>query len=150
MKDMAVKAGYSVTGVNCGAGERADFVIESAATSNEEIGNPIYPQARRKLAENGIGVQGNELGVSAKRSRRVVRDDYDYYDKIICMDHNNLRNLRRQLGDAPEGRLSLMLDYADRAGEEVADPWYTGDFDATWRDVTEGCAGLLSQFEFED
>ena len=144
MKDMAVRAGYSVAGINCEAGEFADFEIASAATSTEEIGNPIYPQARRKLAEKGIGVQGNELGVSDKRSRRVTRDDYDYYDKIICMDYNNIRNIGRITGDDTDGKISLMLDYTERAGQEVADPWYTGNFDATWRDVTEGCEGLLS------
>ena len=144
LKDMAVKAGRSVLGVNCDSKDAADFEIASAATSFEEIGNPVYPPAKRKLAENGIGVAGNELGVSAKRSRRLTQDDYDYYDLIICMDHNNLRNIGRIVGEDTEGKIRLMLDYTERAGQEVADPWYTGNFDATWRDVTEGCEGLLA------
>lgn len=149
MKDIAIRAGYSVKGIDSADGACADFEIASAATSTEEIGNPIYPPAKRKLAEKGIGVQGNELGVSAKRSRRVTRDDYDYYDKIICMDYNNVRNLDRLIGGDSEGKVSLMLDYTDRAGGEVADPWYTGDFEATWRDVTEGCEGLLKQLGYD-
>jgi len=120
------------------------FEIASAATSFEEIGNPVYPPAKRKLAENGIGVSGNELGVSSKRARRMTQEDYDYYDLIICMDHNNIRNIGRIIGEDTDGKISLMLDYTDRAGHEVADPWYTGNFDATWCDVTEGCEGLLA------
>lgn len=133
MKDMVRKRGLE-----------EEFEIASAATSTEEIGNPVYPPARRKLAENGIGVSGNELGVSSKHSKRVTSADYDYYDRIICMDHNNIRNIKRIIGDDSDDKLSLMLDYTDRAGDEVADPWYTGNFDATWRDVTEGCEGLLN------
>ena len=89
-------------------------------------------------------MSGNELGVSSKRSKRVTAADYDYYDRIICMDYNNIRNIKRIIGDDSDDKLSLMLDYTDRAGDEVADPWYTGNFDATWRDVTEGCEGLLN------
>ena len=143
LKDMAVKAGRSVLGVNCDSEDTADFEIASAATSFEEIGNPVYPPAKRKLAENGIGVSGNELGVSAKRARRLTQDDYDHYDLIICMDQYNLRDIGRILGDDTDGKVKLMLDYTERVGQEVADPWYTGNFDATWRDVTEGCKGLL-------
>ncbi len=113
------------------------FEIASAATSTEEIGNPVYPPARRKLAEHGIGCEG-------KSARQITRGDYRHYDRIIAMDRNNLRNLRRVIGEDLDGKISLMMDYTDRPGD-VADPWYTGDFDATWRDVEEGCQGLLRQ-----
>ena len=114
------------------------FEIASAATSREELGNPIYPPARRKLAENGIACAG-------PRARQMTRADYDDYDLIVCMDRNNVRNALRITGGDPEHKIVLLLDYADRAGEEVADPWYTGDFDATWDDVVSGCEGLLRQ-----
>ena len=113
------------------------FEIASAATSTEEIGNPVYPPARRKLAEHGIGCEG-------KTARQMTRTDYRHFDHIIAMDRNNLRNLRRIIGEDIDGKISLMMDYTDRPGD-VADPWYTGDFDATWRDVEEGCQGLLRQ-----
>lgn len=113
------------------------FEIASAATSTEEIGNPVYPPARRKLAEHGICCDG-------KTARQITRGDYRYFDHIIAMDRNNLRNLRRVIGEDIDGKISLMMDYTDRPGD-VADPWYTGDFDATWRDVEEGCQGLLRQ-----
>ncbi len=113
------------------------FEIASAATSTEEIGNPVYPPARRKLAEHGIGCEG-------KTARQITRGDYRHYDHIIAMDRNNLRNLRRVIGEDIDGKISLMMDYTDRPGD-VADPWYTEDFDATWRDVEEGCHGLLRQ-----
>ena len=111
------------------------FEIASAATSTEEIGNPVYPPARRKLAEHGIGCQG-------KTARQMTLDDYRHYDRIIAMDHNNLRNLRWMFGDDTDHKISLLMDYTARLGD-VADPWYTGDFEATWRDVLEGCRGLL-------
>lgn len=114
------------------------FEIASAATSTEEIGNPVYPPARRKLAEHGICCDG-------KTARQITRGDYRHFDHIIAMDRNNLRNLRRVIGEDIDGKISLMMDYTDRPGD-VADPWYTGDFDATWRDVEEGCQGLLRQF----
>lgn len=113
------------------------FEIASAATSTEEIGNPVYPPARRKLAEHGICCDG-------KTARQITRGDYRHFDHIIAMDRNNLRNLRRVIGEDLDGKISLMMDYTDRPGD-VADPWYTGDFDATWRDVEEGCPGLLRQ-----
>ena len=113
------------------------FEIASAATSTEEIGNPVYPPARRKLAEHGICCDG-------KTARQITRGDYRHFNHIIAMDRNNLRNLRRVIGEDIDGKISLMMDYTDRPGD-VADPWYTGDFDATWRDVEEGCQGLLRQ-----
>jgi protein-tyrosine phosphatase len=119
------------------AGLSDQFEIASAATSTEEIGNPVYPPARRKLAEHGIGCEG-------KTARQMTRDDYRYYDKVVAMDRNNLRNLRRMFGDDTEHKISLLMDHTRRPGD-VADPWYTGDFDATWRDVLEGCRGLLEE-----
>ena len=119
------------------AGVADRFEIASAATSTEEIGNPVYPPARRKLAEHGIGCAG-------KTARQMTMDDYRHYDYIIAMDHNNLRNLRRLIGEDYDHKISLLLDYTQRPGD-VADPWYTGDFEATWRDVLEGCRGLLDR-----
>ena len=144
LKDLAVKAGYAVAGIN--DGKLADFEIASVATSREEIGNSIYPPSLRSLKEHGIGTPDNELGVSQKRARQITKNDYDYYDYIICMDHNNLCNMRRMFGDCVDidGKVHLMLEYAGRPGEEVADPWYTGGFDETWKDVLAGCEGLLN------
>ena len=111
------------------------FEIASAATSDEERGNPVYPPARRKMAEHGIDCSG-------KTARRMTKADYDYYDLLICMDHSNLRNMERICGGDPEGKMKMLLDYTDRPGS-VADPWYTGDVEATWRDVEAGCMGLF-------
>ena len=116
-------------------GLEGQFEIASAATSTEEIGNPVYPPARRKLAEHGIGCEG-------KTARQMTRSDYQYYDYIIAMDRNNLRNLKRMFGEDTEHKINLLMDYTHRPGD-VADPWYTGDFEATWQDVSEGCKGLL-------
>ena len=127
MKDLVEKAGVA---------DR--FHIESAATSREEIGNPVYPPARRKLAEHGIGCEGHA-------ARQITARDYQDYDLLIAMDSANLRNMRRFYGGDPAGKIHMLLDYAGRPGEEVADPWYTGDFQATWQDVSAGCAGLLAQ-----
>ena len=124
MKDLVRKAGADT-----------EFFIASAATSTEEIGNPVYPPARRKLAEHGIGCAG-------KTARQLRREDYDRFDLLIGMDGANLRNMRRICGGDPDGKLSLLLDWAGRSGD-VADPWYTGDFEATWQDVLAGCQGLL-------
>ena len=117
------------------------FRIASAATSREELGNPVYPPARRKLAEHGIDCSG-------KISRQVTESDYKIYDLLIGMDQANFRNLRRMFGGDVQGKIHLLMDYTDRPGE-VADPWYTGDFEATWRDVLEGCQGLLRQLRQE-
>ena len=115
------------------------FEIASAATSREEIGNPVYPPARRKLAEHGIACSGHY-------ARQMTKEDYDRYDMIICMDDNNKRNIMRMTGGDPDNKISLLLDFTERTGQQVADPWYTGNFDATWRDVTEGCEGLLGGY----
>ncbi len=131
MKDLVDKAGLS-----------GHFLIESAATSTEEIGNPVYPPARRKLAEHGISCGG-------KTARQFRRDDYEKYDLLIGMDRANIQNMRRICGGDPACKIRLLLDFAGGSQDasvrprEVADPWYTGDFDATWRDVEEGCRGLL-------
>ena len=159
MKDLVKKAGL----------ER-EFSIASAATSTEEIGCPVYPPARRKLAEHGIGCAGHA-------ARQLTAADYGLWDYLVGMDGANLRNMRRICGGDPEGKISLLLDWTDRStgtpakpgallgrggarerardarqgiprqsglcGNEVADPWYTGDFDATWRDISEGCRSLL-------
>lgn len=112
------------------------FYIESAATSTEEIGNPVYPPARRKLAEHGIGCQG-------KTSRQMTRADYQRFDLLIGMDDWNIRNMRRICGGDPENKIVKLMDYTNRPGD-VADPWYTGDFEATWQDVLLGCQALLA------
>ena len=125
MKDLVKKAGLET-----------EFRIESAATSAEEIGNPVYPPARRKLAEHGISCAG-------KTSRRLTKADYNQYDLLIGMDRANIRNMERICGGDPEGKIRLLMEYAGRSRGEVADPWYTGDFETAWRDVLAGCEGLL-------
>ena len=114
-----------------------EFEIRSAATSTEEIGNPVYPPARQKLAQHGISCKGH-------RARQVTRHDYTYYDLIIAMDSYNVRNLHRMLGGDPEGKIIRLLDLTHRPGD-VADPWYTGDFEATWCDCLEGCQQLMKK-----
>ena len=131
MKDLVKKAGKA----------RA-FRIASAATSAEELGNPVYPPARRILRRHGIDCAG-------KTARQICRADYDEYDLLIGMDQANLRNMRSLVGGDPSGKLRLLLDYTDHPGS-VADPWYTGDFEATWMDVLEGCKGLLDALEQAD
>ena len=118
------------------AGRCDEFEIASAATSTEEIGNPVYPPARRKLAEHGISCSG-------KTARQLTRRDYDHYDLLIGMDRYNIRNMERMCGGDPDNKIHLLLDYTHRPGD-VADPWYTDDFDATWRDCLEGCTALLA------
>ncbi|MBP5716060.1 MAG: low molecular weight phosphotyrosine protein phosphatase [Bacteroidales bacterium] len=117
------------------AGREEEFEIASAATSTEEIGNPVYPPARRKLAEHGISCAG-------KTARQLTRRDYEHYDLLIGMDRYNLANMRRMCGGDPDGKIHLLMDYTARPGD-VADPWYTDDFEATWRDCMEGCTALL-------
>lgn len=115
------------------------FHIESAATSTEEIGNEVYPPAKRKLAEHGISCKG-------KTARQMNRNDYERFDLIIGMDQWNMRNMQRICNGDPEAKLHQLMDFTERPGD-VADPWYTGDFEATWRDVLEGCQGLLAWIE---
>ena len=116
-------------------GMERDLEIDSAATSREEIGNPVYPPARRKLAEHGISCSG-------KTAVQITAADYDRYDYIILMDSNNRRNLRRIIPDDPDGKVHMLTDFTDRP-RDVADPWYTGDFERTWQDISEGCSALM-------
>lgn len=111
------------------------FEIESCATSREEIGNSVYPPAKQKLAEHGISCKG-------KTARQMTKEDYNYFDYIVAMDRFNLRNMLPFIGEDVDNKVSLLLDYTDRTGD-VADPWYTGDFEKTWQDVTAGCEGLF-------
>ncbi len=119
-------------------GKAGAFEIASAATSREEIGNPVYPPARRKLAEHGISCAG-------RAARQMTQRDYDHYDLILGMDHANIRNIQRIAGGDTDRKITLLLDHAGRTGQEVADPWYTGDFDAAWNDILAGCEGLLAE-----
>ena len=115
------------------------FHIESAATSTEEIGNPVYPPARRKLAEHGISCEG-------KRARQLKNSDYDTFDLLIGMDRANLRNMYRICGGDFGGKMHLLMDYTGHPGD-VADPWYTDDFETTWRNISAGCKALLEQLQ---
>lgn len=131
MKDLVKKAGLE-----------SQFHIASAATSREELGNPVYPPARRKLAEHGISCGGHH-------ARQLTAQDYDAYDLLVGMDGANFRNMHRICGGDPHGRISLLLAHTDRPGD-VADPWYTGDFDATWNDIFDGCQALLCELRREN
>ncbi len=115
------------------------FYIESRATSTEELGNPVYPPARRKLSEHGISCDG-------KCAQRITRKDYESFDHVICMDGRNLRNIAYVIGEDDEKKISRLLDYTDTPGD-VADPWYTDDFETTYRDILRGCEGLLKKLE---
>ena len=126
MKDLVKKAGLET-----------HFHIESAATSTEEIGNSVYPPARRKLAEHKIDCTG-------KTARQLRRSDYTQWDYLVGMDEANRRNITRMCGGDPDGKITLLLDHTPHP-REVADPWYTGDFERTWQDVLEGCTALLSE-----
>ena len=117
------------------------FEIASAATSREEIGNPEHYGTRTKLAQFGISVAG-------KHAVQVTKRDYEHYDLLLVMDSNNIRNLRRVLGEDTQNKVHLLLDYTERKGESIADPWYTGDFDVTYNDIMEGLAGLLEQLGY--
>ena len=128
MKDLVKKSGLE-----------EKFQIASAATSREEIGNPVYPPARRKLAEHGIPCESHAA------ARQLRNHDYEEYDLLIGMDRANLRSMYRICGGDFNDKMPLLMEYAGRLEQEVADPWYTDDFDATWRDVLAGCQGLLDQ-----
>ncbi len=127
LKDMARRAGL----------ER-ELYIESAATSSEELGNPVYPPVRKLLALHGIDCSG-------KAARRMTYEDYARFDLIIYMDEENLWNMAGRVGDDPEDKCHMLMEYAGKPGQSVTDPWYSRDFDATWRDVNEGCLGLLNE-----
>lgn len=127
-KDMAKAQGIS----NC-------FFVSSSATSTEEIwngvGNPVYPPAKAELALHGIACDG-------KRAVQLKREDYDKYDLFIGMDSANIRNMHKILGGDPNGKIKRLMDYAERGGD-VADPWYSNRFDIAYRDIYDGCHGLL-------
>lgn len=116
-------------------GLEQEFQIESAATSREEIGNPVYPPVRRMLKEHGIDCAG-------KTARQLQKQDYEKYDFMIGMDQQNLHNMYRICGGDFDNKMHLLMDFTDHPGS-VADPWYTRDFNATWQDVMEGCKGLI-------
>ena len=118
MKDLMKKAGLE-----------DQFQIASAATSREEIGNPVYPP----------------ISCSGHAARQLRNSDYEEYDLLIGMDRANLRSMYRICGGDFNDKMHLLMEYAGRLEQEVADPWYTDDFDATWRDVLAGCQGLLDQ-----
>ena len=124
MKDLVEKAGLG-----------GHFSIASAATSSEEWGNPVYPPARRKLLEHGISCEG-------KTARQMERRDYQRFDLLIGMEAQNLRDMERICGGDPQGKMRLLMDFTQRPGN-VADPWYTRDFETACRDISEGCQGLL-------
>ena len=126
-KDAAKKAGLG-----------AEVYAESAAVSSEELGNPVYPPVRELLAKLGISCAG-------KVARKVSKADYDNFDLIAVMDRSNLANISRIIADDPQGKIRMLLEFAGRPNVEVADPWYTGDFEATWQDVLDGCQGLLKE-----
>ena len=112
------------------------YYVESAAVSTEEIGNPIYPPAKRCLSNHGV------IFDAGKRARQVVPEDYDRFDRLVCMDSSNLRWLRRIIHDDPQKKVHLLMSYTG-AGRDVADPWYTGDFERTYLDILEGLKGFL-------
>ena len=114
------------------------YYIESAAVSYEEMGNPIYPPAKRCLNEHGIPFD------KEKRARRINSADYDRFVAIVCMDASNLRLIKYIIPEDPEGKIHLMMNYAGKH-RDVADPWYTGDFETTYRDLVEGCTAMLNQ-----
>lgn len=126
MKDLVAKRGVA---------DR--FEIASAATSTEELGNPVYPPARRKLAEHDLRCDG-------KTAVQMKKADYEKYDYLVCMDSWNLRNMHRITGGDPQNKFIRLLDLTDLK-RDVADPWYTDDFDATWDDLTVGCEALLEK-----
>ena len=117
-----------------------NFYIQSAATSREEIGNPVHYGTRTKLAQLGISVAG-------KYARQMTRRDYEEYDYILLMDRNNVRNTLRLIGEDDQSKLHLLLDYTARQGQNIADPWYTGDFETTYDDIMEGLEGFLDYLE---
>lgn len=132
MKDLVQKAGLA-----------DQFYIASAATSTEEIwngvGNPVYPPAKAELARHGIGCEG-------KRAVQLTRKDYEKFDYLIGMDSANIRNMHRMLGGDPEGKIFRLLSFAGFE-EDISDPWYTGNFEVTYRDVDRGCRGLMEYLQ---
>ena len=114
------------------------YLIESAAVSSEEIGNTMYPPARRCLQQHGVPFD------PYRTARKVTAADYDHFDRIICMDESNIRLIRRIIPEDPQKKIHLMMAYTGH-GRDVADPWYTGDFEETFQDLLEGCEAMLSK-----
>lgn len=112
------------------------YYIESAAVSTEEIGNPIYSPAKRCLNQHGVAFD------AGKRARQVTKADYDRFDRIICMDTSNLRLIKRIIPDDPEKKIHLLMSYTG-TGRDVADPWYTGDFEEAFQDILTGCEAMI-------
>ncbi len=119
----------------------AQFFIASAATSREEIGNPVYPPAKRKLKEHGIDPAG-------KTARQMTAGDYRDFDYLLAAERYNIRNMERITGGDPEHKIYRLLDFSDRP-RDIADPWYTGDFDEAWDDIVEGCQAFLAWLKKE-
>ena len=119
-------------------GLEAEYHIESAAVSDEEYGNPIYPPAKRCLSQHGVSWD------TAKTARTVRAEDYGRFDRIICMDSSNLRLIRRYIPEDPQGKIHLMMSYTGRS-RDVADPWYTGDFEKTFQDILSACEAMLDR-----
>lgn len=120
----------------CKEGLEGEFVVESAATSTEEIGNGVHPGTRRKLGEEGVPLRPH-------RAVQMTRKDYEKYDYILGMDQWNLRNMKRIVGTDTKGKVHLLLDYSSQP-RDIADPWYTGNFDVTYEDIVEGCSAFLA------
>ena len=129
LKDMVKKRGIE-----------SEFHIESAATSTEEIGNPVYPPARAELARHGIGCAG-------KTARQLRRDDYDRWDYIIGMERLNTGYMHRILGGDPEGKVYLLMDFTGKP-QDIDDPWYTGDFGGVYKQIVQGCEALLKELGY--
>lgn len=139
MKDMVEKMGIA-----------DDFYIASAATSTEEIwngvGSPVYPPARDELKRHGIGKTAY-TDFSGKRAVQVTRADYDEYDYLLCAESWNIRNTMRLTGGDPDGKIKRLLDFSD-CPRDIADPWYTGVFDVTYRDIEEGLRAFLKHLGY--
>lgn len=148
LKDMTTQRGIS-----------SDFIIASAATSNEEIGNHIYPPAKAELARHGIGGKAAPsqnpaarrrlvVEVEEKTARRIRRSDYEEYDYLIAMESFNIRNMLREFGTDPENKIHRLLDFSDRPGD-IDDPWYTRRFDITYEEIVTGCEAFLRHLGYE-
>lgn len=127
LKDMVHKAGLDDL-----------FEIASAGTSREEIGSDTHRGTKAKLNEM-------KIPYTRRQARQVTKHDYMYYDYLICMDKHNVHNLNRIIGSDVDNKVSLLLDYCNRPNQDIADPWYTGNFDITYQDVVDGCTGFLKQ-----
>ena len=121
----------------CSRGLEDEYHIESAAVSDEETGNPIYPPAKRCLTQHGVHFD------NSKTARKITPADYTRFDRIICMDASNLRLIGHIIPSDPDGKIHLLMSYTGRS-RDVADPWYTGDFETTFQDILEGCEAMLA------